>query len=179
MERASGCNLWSAVAAKRNVFCQYLSDGYCKPGPPSPCLSLHGRAPQISPVIPVRGDPSGLSGKHPTVLGELNFYFGFLLLPFPLHPPKAIGPGAISCGPVIIQKWAMQLECRPSSYLCNAFLFGLCGSKGVPPPRPLGSGIFTIVTCLSTYLVRGRTLGTTYLDILIHDFLIFSSDCWS
>ena len=68
--------------------------------PPSLCLSLQGQAPQISPVIPVRGDPSGLSGKHSAVLGELNFYFGFLLLPLPLHPPKAIGPGAISCGPV-------------------------------------------------------------------------------
>lgn len=67
----------------------------------------------------------------------------------------------------------MQLECRHSSYLCNAFLLGLCGSKGV---HPLGSGMFTIVTCLSTYLVRGMTLGTTYVAILIRDF-IFSSDC--
>lgn len=100
MERASGCNLWSVVATKSNVFSQYLSDGYCKSGPPPLCLSLQGQAPQISPVIPVRGDPSGLSGKHSAVLGELNFYFGFLLLPLPLHPPKAIGPGAISCGPV-------------------------------------------------------------------------------
>lgn len=72
----------------------------------------------------------------------------------------------------------MQSECSHSSYSSNAFLLGLCGSRGVLLLHPLDSGIFTMVTCLRIvgFLVRGMMLGTTYIAILIHDFLIFSSN---
>ena len=39
MQRASGWDLCSVVAAGRNMFCQDLSADYCKPCPPSPFLS--------------------------------------------------------------------------------------------------------------------------------------------
>lgn len=129
------------------MFCQYLSDGYCKPGRLSPCLSESPwSSPTDFPSDPCEGRPKWTFWEGPCSARELDFYFGFLPVPLPSHPRKAIGPGAISCGPVTIQRMGMQLESSHSSYLCNAFLLGLCGSKGVLPPHPLGSGMFTIVT---------------------------------
>lgn len=140
-------------------------------------LSLHGQAPQISPVTPVRGDPSGPSGKHPAVLGSWIFTLGSFLSP-PLTPPKSYRPRGHLMWPCNYPEngrcsWSVDILLT----FVMLFLLGLCRSTGVLPPHPLGSGMFTIVTCLSTYLVRGVTLGTTYLAILIRDFLIFSSDC--
>lgn len=134
-------------------------------------LILSCQALQISPVIPVRRDPSGPPGKCLRILRELNVHFGLIFSHWKNYRPNRAllvwcyaGLGEGQCS----QSITIFLTLIMWSFLASVV-------QVLPLVSTLISGIFTMVFCLWIVgLVRGTEVGTTHVAILTMSPLLFN-----